>query len=194
MHLNNDQLLEPTEEETEHLSTCDECQLRAENLNLIRSRLQSIPETSAPVDQWQKIRSDYYARLTPPELISARRSKAFWQVASVAIAASFALFMIWQSYYQSPDENVSSRDITFAALIKENNILQQQLTEQLKSLKAPNSKTAGLLVQLEVIDTKLQKAYLEKHSSEQKAKLWEQQQVLLRTTLSAIRQPDVIRL
>lgn len=194
MHLNNDQLLEPTEEETRHLPTCDVCQSRAENLSLIRARLQSIPETSAPVDQWQKIQSDYYARETPSELISARRSKTFWQVASGAIAASFALFMIWQSYYQSPDAGMSSQDVVFAALIKENNTLQQQLTEQLRLMQAPNSKTAGLLVKLEVIDTKLQQAYLEKHSSEQKAQLWEQQQVLLKTTLSAIRQPNVIRL
>ena len=194
MHLNNEQLLEPDDAGIQHLSECEECRLRSGNLSLIRSRLQSIPDKSTQSDQWQEIQRGYFAQSNSTELIAARRSRTFWKVATGAMAASFALFMIWQNYYQPIDADISSRNVVFAALIKENNALQQQLTEQLAVLQVPDSKTAGLLVELEVIDTRLQQAYLEKQSAEQKIHLWEQQQILLQTTLSAIKQPHVIRL
>ena len=193
MHLNNDQLLEPSEGDLNHLSKCEKCQSRAENLSLIRSRLQSMSEKVVPVDQWQSIKRSYYVQTGTTELVSARRTATFWKITSGAIAASFAIFLIWQNYHQTPDTDMASQDV-FAALIKENNTMQQQLDDQLTVQRAPNIKTMGLLVELEVINAKLQQAYLEKKTEEQKIRLWKQRQILLQTTLSAINQPHVIKL
>ena len=194
MHLNNDQLLEPDEGDLNHLSKCEVCRSRAENLSLVRSRLQSLPDKTVLVDQWQSIQSSYYAQAGITELVSARRTATFWKIASGAIAASFAVFMLWQVFYQTPDVDVSSQDVVIAALIKENNVMQQQLSDQLTVQRTPNIRTTGLLVELEVINAKLQQAYLEKQSEEQKMHLWQQRQILLQTILSAIKQPHVIEL
>ena len=194
MHLNNDQLLEPDEGDLSHLSKCEVCRTRAENLSIIRSRLQSMPEKTTSVDQWQSIQSSYYAQTGMTELVSARRTAAFWKVASGAIAASFAVFMIWQVFHQTPDVEVSSQDVVIAALIQQNNTMQQQLNDQLTVQRTLNIKTRGLLVELEVINSKLQQAYLEKKSEEQKMHLWQQRQILLQTTLSAIKHAHVIEI
>lgn len=194
MHLNNDQLLEPDEGDLNHLSKCEVCRSRAENLSLLRSRLQSMPEKVNPVDQWQSIQSSYYTQAGTTELLSARKTATFWKVASAAIAASFAFFMIWQVLYQAPDIEVSSQDVVIAALIQQNNTMQQQLNDVLTVQPTPNIKTRGLLVELEVINTKIQQAYLEKKSEKQKMHLWQQRQILLQTTLSAIKQTHVIEL
>ncbi|MDX2464656.1 MAG: hypothetical protein QNK31_09135 [Porticoccus sp.] len=194
MHLNNDQLLEPDEGDLSHLSKCEVCRSRAENLSIFRSRLQSMPEKLTPIDQWQSIQSSYYAQAGITELVSARRTATFWKVASGAIAASFAVFMLWQTFYQAHDADMSSQDVVITALIKENNVMQQQLGDQLTVQRTPNIKTTGLLVELEVINAKLQQAYLEKQSEEQKLHLWQQRQILLQTILSAIKQPHVIEL
>ena len=194
MHLNNVQLLEPDEGDLSHLSKCEVCRSRAENLSIFRSRLQSMPEKITPIDQWQSIQSSYYAQTGMTELVSARKTAAFWKVASGAIAASFAIFIIWQVFYQAHDADMSSQDVVITALIKENNVMQQQLSDQLTVQRTPNIKTTGLLVKLEVINAKLQQAYLEKQSEEQKMHLWQQRQILLQTILSAIKQPHVIEL
>ena len=102
--------------------------------------------------------------------------------------------MIWQVLYQAPDFEVSSQDVVIAALIQQNNTMQQQLNDQMTVQRTPNIKTRGLLVELEVINTKLQQAYLEKESEEQKMHLWQQRQILLQTTLSAIKQAHVIEI
>ena len=194
MHLNNDQLLEPDEGDLSHLSKCEECRARAENLSLVRSRLQSMPEKINPLDQWQSIQSSYYAQAGITELASARKRATFWKMASGAIAASFAVFIIWQTFYQAHDADMSSQDVVITALIKENNVMQQQLGDQLAVQRTPNIKTTGLLVELEVINAKIQQAYLEKQSEEQKMHLWQQRQILLQSTLSAIKQAHVIEI
>ena len=194
MHLNNDQLLEPDDGDLSHLSKCDVCRSRAKKLSLFRSRLQSMPEKANPVDQWLSIQSSYYAQAGITELVSARKTATFWKIASGAIAASFAVFMIWQVLYQAPDFEVSSQDVVIAALIQQNNTMQQQLNHVLTVQRTPNIKTRGLLVELEVINTKLQQAYLEKESEEQKMHLWQQRQILLQTTLSAIKHAHVLEI
>ena len=193
MHLNIEQILEPDDADIKHLSACEKCRLRSENLGLIRSRLQSIPEKTTTLDQWQDIQSSYCAQAGTTDLIAARKSRKFWQVASGAIAASFVLFMLWQNFSRTPDVVMSPESVIFAALIKENNAMQQHLNEQLTTHPVPNTKTAGLLVELEVVNIEIQQAYLEKKSDEQKMRLWQQRQKLLQSTLSALKQPPVIK-
>lgn len=194
MHLNNEQLLEPGDTDLKHLSQCQQCRSRMENLGLIRTQLQSIPERAVHTDQWQEIKQGYQAGTNLSELASAKRTINFWRVTSGAIAASFALFVIWQSISVTPKQSEQLQNTSFTALIDENSALQRQLNNQLTAKQEINARTAGLLVELDIINIKLQKAYLEKGSKNQKQDLWQQRQVLLKSTLAAIRHPHVIKI
>lgn len=194
MHLNNEQLLEPDDDDLVHLSQCSECRSRIENLAVIRSHLQSLAEETPRVDQWQEIKRDYQSRSNVTYLVSARKTTVFWQITSIALAASFALFIIWQNFYVTPRAPEFPQNGSFTALIEENNAMQQLLNSQLATQRVLNAKTAGLLIELDIINTNLEQAYLEKRSHEQKLILWRQRQELLRTTLTAIKQPHVIKI
>lgn len=193
MHLNNDQLLEPGDKDLQHLSHCQLCQSRMNNLGLLRKQLQSIPEASADTDQWWDIQQGYQARATVSQLDSARKSTHFWRLASAAIAASFALFLVWQSNWFTPKPSEELYDASFAALIDENSALQSQLNVRLSSSQELNARAAGLLVELEIINTKLQQAYLKKDSRMKKHALWQRRQALLKSTLEAFNKQHVIK-
>jgi hypothetical protein len=194
MHLNNEQLIEPNDADLAHLSQCDDCRLQHENLISIRTRMQTIADEIPAIDQWQAIKHDFETRSSVSQLVSARKSNLLWKTASAALAASFAIFFIWQTYSVSPSPSEVSQDNRVIALIKESNSMQQQLKMQLTALNEVNTRATGLMVELDIINAKLEQAYLEKTDPEQKLKLWQQRQVLLKATLAAIKQPHVIKI
>ena len=194
VHLNNEQLLEPDDASLAHLSQCQQCQSRLENLNLLRGRLNSFADATTYTGDWQRVKQAYLMEENVSSLDTANRTVRFWRFTSGAIAASFALFLIWQSVSVLPESTDQLPDASFVALVDENSALQSQLNLQLSGNQEINSKAASLLIELDMINTKLQKAYLEKGSKIQKQEPWQQRQVLLESTLAAIGQPGVIKI
>ncbi len=194
MHLSNEQLLEPSDHDLVHVSQCPECRSRIQNLGLIRSSLQSLPEETPSADQWREIKRDFETQIGLMQMVSARRATVFWKITSSALAVCFTFFLIWQNYFVTPDKHGLSQNAGIAVLINENGAMQQRLDSQLIVQTALNVRTAALLIELDIINTKLEQAYLKKRSTEQKLSLWQERQALLASTLAAINQPHVIKL
>lgn len=170
MHLNDEQLLEPNQQEQQHLAACEECQLRANNVALVRQSLQAMPELAPPSLAWQQIKENIDSHNKPENKI-VRLFK--WQGINPALAASiFAL-----AIFYFVNENVSKladKESEIALLIKQNQEIQQTLFQLLEQREQTEQTLATIQYKLNRYDEKIQKAYLQQASEQELTKLWSQ--------------------
>lgn len=181
MHLNDEQLLELNDEHQHHLAQCEMCSLRVENLAKIREQLSALPTAELPNKNWQAIKEQFENQ----HVITKSRINVFkfWQLASIAIAAS-ALLMIYMPSVNLLNIPELSKDQQLANLIAENNQLQQQLFESLNEKKNQQMDVALMQSELSLIDLSIQQAYLDEGTIDDLSKLWTQRLALMRNQFS----------
>jgi len=195
MHLSNDELLELDDVGREHLAQCSQCQVRATNLAKIRNQFQNMPNVEPLSAGWQQIRASYQQELQHKALMAERKKVKFWQMVSGGIAASFILMSAWQ-YVKLPADQITitSQQALIAQVIQENNEIQQQLINKYAFGPSLEYHRVGIQVELEHIDSKIQKAYLEKLSDQEKLRLWRQRHALLKTALENASQTHILKI
>ncbi|MDO6445509.1 hypothetical protein Q4493_06915 [Colwellia sp. 1_MG-2023] len=181
MHLNDQQLLELSDENKHHLEQCKECSLRAKNLIKIRDQFNALPTVEMPNKNWQAIKEQFESQ----QVIAKPRISAFkfWQVASLTIAAS-ALLMIYMPSVNMLNAPELNKDQQLANLILENNQLQQQLFESLNEKNNQPIDVALMQSELSLIDLSIQQAYLEEGAIDDLSKLWTQRLALMKNQFS----------
>lgn len=195
MHLTNEQLLELTEESREHLTQCDACRVRAKNLATMRAKLQNLTEQKPMLNNWQQIKASYQSQNHQQQINSANKKVTFWRGITVAMAASLVLFMVGQNYLLNShqQENVEQA-AELARLIESNNIMQSLLIVQLEDESMDDMKVVNLQIELDIIDKKLQQAYLTKNTNKEKSALWQQRQALIQSSIVADKKTEFMKI
>lgn len=180
MHLNDEQLTEPTEQERAHLNSCHHCQQKLKVLSQVRESLNaiSIPQAPFSVEQsWQSfqaMQSDDSINIASAkdEVGVLSRAKSFWQYSSFSLAASLLLVMF---LYLDSSRLASIENNQLQVLIEHNHQLQSQLAETHNNRNDYGQLTYQLVTQ----DQKIQQAYLDNLSFKEKHALWlERQQII----------------
>jgi len=187
MHLSNDQLLELTNENKQHLLQCKQCQQKLDHLKTLRFNVRNQMENHQAPDQWQKIKDSFEAQQQEKQLHRFTKKVQFWKIASVAIAASFTLVVIWQTFnHHFLIDQYHEQTAQLNLLIKKNNAMQQIINDKLSKSGITNIRTINLQIELDIIDNALQQAYLQKVDTDKKSTLWRQRELILKETLSSI--------
>ncbi len=196
MHLNDEQLLELSDEFKEHVDQCESCAERLNNLQAIRKSFREKEVRMPASGSWVRLREAYIAEHHNHQLSKANKTTYFWKVTSGTIAASFLVGLVINSYLSMQPQKLDEQSLTtqISALIAENNSMQEQLLEVSNSDKSASYKVVSLMIELEVIDKKLQQAYLLKKSDSEKHTLWSQRQQVIESTLTAIKQPQTLKI
>jgi len=191
MHLNDEQLLELSDENKHHLEQCKTCSQRAINLAQIRQELSILPVDAMPNKNWQAIKQQYENQhdKAQPRIKVFR----FWRVASLAIAAS-ALLMIYMPSVNMLNTSEFSKDEQLANLIAENNQLQQQLFKSLNEKNNQQINVALMQSQLSLIDSSIQQAYIEEGAIDDLSKLWTQRLALMKNQFSRQSSPNTVNI
>lgn len=184
MHLTNEQLLELNEESREHLAQCDSCRVRAQNLTAMRTKLQSLTEQKPMSDNWQQIKANYQNQKHHQQINLVNKKVTFWRKMTVALAASLVLFMAGQNYLlNSNQQETFEQTAELARLIESNNMMQSLLIVQLEDESMDDIKVVNFQIELDIIDKKLQQAYLTKNTNKEKSALWQQRQALIQSSI-----------
>jgi len=200
MHLTNEQLLELTEEGREHLAQCDSCRIRAKNLSAIRAKLQNtaqknLAQPKPMSDNWQQIKASYQNKNHQQQINSANKKVTFWRNMTVGMAASLVLFMAGQNYLlNSHQQDTFEQAVALAKAVESNSITQSLLVAQLESNPLNTSQVLSLQVELDIIDKKLQQAYLEKVTSKEKSALWQQRQAVIQSSIVTDSKAKIIKI
>lgn len=195
MHLTNEQLLELNEEDREHLAKCDACRVRAQNLTAMRAKLQNLAEQKPMSDNWQQIKASYQSQNHHQKINLANKKVTFWRNMTVAMAASLVLFMAGQNYLLNSNQQENlEQTAELTRLIESNNMIQGLLSSQLEGNPGDTMKVVNLQVELDIIDEKLQQAYLKKITNEEKSALWQQRQALIQSSIFADKKTEIMKI
>lgn len=195
MHLSDEQLLDRSQDFSEHLSQCSECSNRLSNLESIRNRFQEHSFKMPVSGSWQRLQQEYLAQQHDKQLKYAQQKTAFWQRVCIGVAASFAMAWLLGSFIftEVKHENLPMMTQT-VKLIARNNDLQEKLTEHYVGEKVDNYKVVSLMIELDVIDKKLQQSYLQDKSDAEKNALWIQRHKVIEAALTAVKQPQTLKI
>lgn len=193
MHLTDEQLLELDESGELHLAQCQTCSLRAENLKTFRHQLSSLPMATLPRESWRHIQAAQQIHCNEIELARSKKSIRFWQMSSFAIAASLVLALVLPRI-STLEEGMSHQDMQLAMLIEQNNVLQQQLINSMRTAQTDQTDLSLVNSQLSILDQSIQSAYMRQLTVEEKSKLWNQRLELIKGKLSKKQAKSLIRI
>ncbi|PCI71348.1 MAG: hypothetical protein COB38_05850 [Gammaproteobacteria bacterium] len=202
MHLNDSQLLAPSDIEMSHILGCDECENKFDNRVNIQNKLNLVlAENSHKFEQvsWLKFNSElgkknsnnvsYINMQSKKESREMKKRYLF-----VAIAASLFIVFGLQINNRSSQRNVLNNEQVIANLIKEN----QRLVSELNVLegKENNRHENKFLLEMELthIDIELQKLYLDSGNDDDKIKLWKHRQEVIKRLMATNDHSHVIRI
>ncbi len=195
MHLTNEQLLELNEENREHLAQCEACCVRAKNLAAMRTKLQDLTEQKPTLDNWQQIKTSYQNQKHQQQIDLANKKVVFWKKISVAMAASLVLFLAGQNYVLNNNQQKSfNQALELAKAVESNDMVQNLLVSQLKNNSLNTMQVLSLQSELDNIDRKLQQAYLNKNSNEEKSTLWQQRRELIQSSIVADKKTEIMKI
>lgn len=195
MHLSDEQLLDSSQDFSEHISQCSECSNRLSNLESIRNRFQEHSFKMPVSGSWQRLQQEFLAQQHDKQLKHAQQKTAFWQRVCGAIAASFIMaWMLGSFMLTGPEPGNIPLKGKIVKLIAKNNDLQEKLTEHYVGEKADSYKVVSLMIELDVIDKKLQQSYLQNKSDSEKSALWIQRQKVIEAALVAVKQPQTLKI
>lgn len=195
MHLTNEQLLELNEESREHLAKCDSCRVRAQNLTAMRAKFQKVAQQKPLSDNWQQIKASYQSQNHHQQINLANKKVTFWRNMTAAMAASLVLFMAGQNYLLNSNQYENfEQTAELARLIESNDIIQSLLVSQFEGNSENTMKVVNLQIELDIIDEKLQQAYMKKITSEEKSALWQQRQALIQSSIIADKKTEIMKI
>ena len=183
MHLSDQELMELDASGKLHLSECEHCQQKLNNLNQFREKFSQLPKMSMNKNGWQSIKQDYLYELKEKENESAKKQLFFWRSSSVGLAASLLIMVLWQLNLDS-DINIASPDNQLSQLIAHNQMLQKEFAQHAQ-INMTSVSLVELKHELSLVDIALRDAYEQKQSNEQKAQLWQKRQELMKKMLHA---------
>jgi len=184
MHLTDDQLLELTQNDKEHLAQCEACNQRALNLISMRNKMHLQPIIPDLTTNWSALKQVHQKQQQLILVKQVQQKVIFWRFSSLALAASIAAIAFWPQLTIQPTQNsYQSEQIVLTNWIEQNNQIQQQLALQLNDNLLSRDSFNQLQVQLNVIDESLQQAYLTNSSVNKKLELWQQRKQLVENSL-----------
>jgi hypothetical protein len=195
MHLSDEQLHdidsqsdEPfIHEAQQHLMHCKACQIRIDNIKAFRKTLAVETETAIPVMNWQAIAHEISAKDSIHKQDSnshlgqiGKKVKRL-QMALVAFAATVLILL---AYPQFQNNTHNELELKLAAVIKENHLLQNSFSQFEHVSNVQSVAYRKTQRKLQEIDQQIQLTYLDKLSTEQKIKLWDERKQLLIQSLN----------
>lgn len=174
MHLSDTELLEPSEKNQSHLSTCPICQARYKQLSNVREQLSHIepPEFDTLDASWQIIEHSIEQASKPMPTV-----KRPWFITSMAASfVAIGLFagLLWQGI--SEDAKLDSK---IAQLVSQSHILEAQLYNQNPRDASQMMHLASTRYQISLIDQTIQNAYIAQLSKQEIMQLWQEKIKLL---------------
>ena len=184
MHLNDQQLIELDETDHAHISECDSCRIKANNLINLRQQLSELPEQEKIPSSWSEVQNIHSKRQQAKQLQQNRKLLNKWRLGSFALAASLLMVLIWPGS-EPTIEQINKTQL--ATLIEQNNLLQLKLGQELNSTASVNLKL--IMLDISDIDQAIQRAYLLKMDDTEKLKLWKTRRELIEQLLADKQQP-----
>ena len=195
MHLTDEQLRELDKQANEafvklaqqHLSQCEACQYRFENIKRFRKMLALETETELPELNWQAVAYEIgtagsVQKLNNNKLVYLLDKKVKrLQIALLAIAATVLIVL---AYPQFQGNTHNELELKLAAVIKENHLLQGNFSQFEHVNNVQSVAYRKTQRQLQEIDQQIQLSYLDKLSTAQKIKLWDERKQLLIQSLN----------
>jgi len=196
MHLTDEELLELNETGRKHLMLCAECNQKAMVLVEMRQQLSQQPSMSDIPDfktNWQHIKQVHHHNKNEQfndeikiNAIKVQRKLTFWRLASISLAASFAIVILIKIYSTQMSDFSQSQEIELARWIEKNHQVQQELTQRVSLDLVSRISTNQLQLDLADIDASLQIAYLKHSDNSEKLKLWRQRKEIIENYLLTI--------
>lgn len=180
MHLTDEQLIARDEAADLHLAECELCRTKAHNLAAIREQLNALPQHELPVDLWSSVKQAASTEHRKHQLESSEKRAKFWQISSFALAASLIVFVAWVGMFQSSHsefEGQLAQQVNL--LIEQNKALQLQLKNRVGKELEASFEFNRLTQELDKLDAKLQRVYMESGNLSEKNKLWSMRKILL---------------
>jgi len=193
MHLNDQQLLELSQENNQHITECEACRAKAENLVQLRNQLSDLPQVEVMPDCWSEIQKAHNNNQQEKKLSQTRKQLGQWRLASFALAASLAVFVFWSNIESSPSTN-SLMTESLVALIEENNELQRLLSNKTKNNYQTHVQYKLQKTDFNLIDQAIQRAYLQGASDLEKYNLWKARKNLMNKLLVETKKTQTIRI
>jgi hypothetical protein len=196
MHLSDEQLRDLDSQSNEpslkdaqqHLLQCEACQNRIENIKAFRKTLAVETETAITVLNWQAIAHEIGAKgniqkqdNSSQVSVLGKKVKRL-QMALVAFAASVLILL---AYPQFKSDTHNQLELQLAAIIKENHLLQSNFSQFKHANNVQSVAYRTTERKLQGIDQQIQRMYLDKLSTEQKIKLWDERKQLLIQSLNS---------
>ena len=180
MHLTDEQLIARDKAADLHLAECELCQAKATNLAAIREQLSGLPQHQLPVDLWPAVKQAALTEQRKQQLESSQKRAKFWQISSFALAASLLVFVAWVGMFQPSNSELNGQlAAQVNVLIEQNKVLQQQLKSRTGRELEANFEFNRLTQELDKLDAKLQRVYMEPGNLGEKNKLWSMRKTLL---------------
>ena len=195
MHLNDQQLIELDEKCLNHLASCSQCKQRMEVLTQLRVGLQAedIPKPSVSLDEgWQALKIAQQAHQKNLKFESKKRSQR-WSLSHLPLAASILLVVLFIGDKYISKANID-HSMLITALIEQNNLLQKQLTTIQKNQHNNIESDGQLRYSLTVQDRKIQQAYIDSASEEQKLLLWLERQKIIERWFEKQNTPQLLEI
>ncbi|MCW8878858.1 MAG: hypothetical protein OQK04_00750 [Kangiellaceae bacterium] len=180
MHLTDEQLIARDDVNDLHLAECEHCRLKAEKLAGIRQQLQKLPTHKLPVDLWPSVKQAELTERRKHQLESSEKRAKFWQISSFALAASLLVTGVWVGVFQSSNSQVDgglAEQVNL--LIDQNKELQLQLKSRSGRELEGNFEFNRLTQELDKLDARLQRVYMQPGNLIEKNKLWSMRKILL---------------
>jgi hypothetical protein len=196
VHLDDQQLIELDESSLIHITSCAVCRQRLAVLKQLRANLQevAIPEPIISLDDgWQAVKLAQQTHQKNVSYNQNNNNEQHWWNNPLPLAASILLlaFILGDKYFIAPD---IEDDIQLTALIEQNDILQKQLAAMQEGKNKNMNGGGQLRYQLTAIDQKIQRAYIETTSAEQKLLLWLERQKTIERWIEKQNAPQSIKI
>ena len=193
MHLSDEKLTELDDAGRAHISQCDVCRDKANNLVKLRQSLNQLPLLAEMPGSWKDIQKIHSERKQANQLQQTRQQLNRWRIGSFALAASLTAVVLWPNA-QSNLTIEQNTNWQLATLIEQNNYLQQQLANNSNENNLTNVTFKLIERDIQAIDQAIQRAYLQNASDEEKTQLWKKRQKLMKQMLSDTKQPKMLRI
>lgn len=171
MHLTDEQILEPDVQSQQHIASCPHCQQRQHNLLDVRQALSTMSELEPDSISWQRLRQS----LIEKKVVTVNRNYLTHVLSRLslpyALAASLIL-AVGVFFVVDRQQQLMSQEAEIAALIKQNQDLQQVLFSLIKQSEQAELAFALTQYELDKYDEKIQQAYIKSVSKEELSKLW----------------------
>ena len=178
MHLNDDEILELSEQNKLHLEHCSSCRKRADNLTSFRESLSKLPVKKLPNSSWEDIKLQYEITGQQNEIKEYKNRVLIWRHLSVALAASLLLVVIVYEGLGNYSPN-STAELEIANLIEQNQLLQEALFISMNKTKGSEQGVAAIRYKINILDTHIQNAYLQNSPTKEISQLWARRLITL---------------